>query len=44
MMIFGRDTDNPSAGIYIYENIEIGLASEQIQISEAQITMEDFVV
>lgn len=44
MIIFGRNIENPSAGIYIYENIEIGLASEEIQISEAQITMEDFVV
>lgn len=44
MIIFGRNTDNPTAGIYIYENIEIGFASEEIQVSEAQIVMEEFVV
>lgn len=44
MIIFGRNAHSPTAGIYIYENIGQELASEQIQISEAQIVMEDFVV
>ncbi len=44
MIIFGRNADKPTAGIYIFENIGQEFEIEQIQISEAQIVLEDFVV